>query len=137
MTGQASGARSIPEIREAITLFESWERSINDEAAAKRFTEAVELLDDYLECEPDTPYKAFIQNLRVSNTRRLLQQLARVDRKDFAIWLEYALAVVSVVDKEAESAMATQPELRKDYDAFLGAWKDVLSVALERVKNGT
>jgi hypothetical protein len=132
MAAQAAGPRSIPEIREAITLFESWERSVNDQAAAKRFTEAVQLLDDYLEAEPDTPYKAFIQNLRVSNTRRLLQQLARVDKKDFSTWLEYALAVLSVVDKEVEAVMATQPELKKDYDAFLDVWKDVLLKALQR-----
>ena len=78
--------REVPEIREAIALFESWEKSINDYHCARRFTEAVQLLDDYLEAEPETPYRDFIRNLKTSNTRRLLQHLARVDRKDFAIW---------------------------------------------------
>lgn len=118
--------REVPEIRQAIALFESWEKSINDYAAARRFTEAVQLLDDYLEAEPETPYREFIRNLKTSNTRRLLQQLARVDKKDFAIWVEYALLVLSMVDKEAASVMATQPELKKDFDAFLGVWRDAL-----------
>ena len=118
--------RDVPEIKEAIALFESWEKSINDYHSARRFTEAVQLLDDYLEAEPETPYRNFIRNLKISNTRRLLQHLARVDKKDFAVWVEYALLVLSLVDKEAASVMATQPELKKDFDAFLGVWRDAL-----------
>ena len=129
-------ARSVPEIREAIALFESWERSINDLHAAKGFTEAVQILEDYLECEPDTPHRSFIQNLKLSNTRRLLQQLARVDRKDFSLWLEYALAALSAVDKEVASVMAANPDLGKDLDAFKHVWGDVLADALRRVQNG-
>jgi len=126
--------REVPEIREAIALFESWEKSINDYAAARRFTEAVQLLDDYLEAEPQTPYSEFIQNLKTSNTRSLLRHLARVDRKDFSLWLEYAMLVSSLLDKEAESVMAKQPELKKDFDAFLGVWGDTLKEALKRVQ---
>ena len=118
--------RDVPEIKEAIALFESWEKSINDYQSARRFTEAVQLLDDYLEAEPGTPYRELIRNLKISNTRRLLQHLARVDKKDFALWVEYALLVLSLVDKEAASVLATQPELKKDFDAFLGVWRDAL-----------
>lgn len=126
--------REVPEIREAIALFESWEKSISDYAAARRFTEAVQLLDDYLEVEPRTPYREFIGNLKASNTRSLLRHLSHVDRKDFSLWLEYAMLVSSLVDKEAESLMAKQPELKKDYDAFLGVWGDTLREALKRVQ---
>jgi hypothetical protein len=122
----SSAMRDVPEIQEAIALFESWEKSINDYHSARRFTEAVQLLDDYLEVEPGTPYRELIRNLKISNTRRLLQHLARVDKKDFAVWVEYALLVLSLVDKEAASVLATQPELKKDFDAFLGVWRDAL-----------
>jgi hypothetical protein len=130
------GARSVPEIREAVALFEAWERSVNDVHAARGFTEAVQILEDYLECEPDTPHRWFIQNLKLSNTRRLLQQLARVDKKDFSLWLEYALAALSAVDKEVASVMAANPDLAKDLDAFKHVWGDVLADALRRVQNG-
>jgi oligoendopeptidase F len=136
MASAAASARSVPEIREAVALFESWERSINDLHAAKGFTEAVQILDDYLECEPDTPHRSFIQNLRLSNTRRLLQQLARLDKKDFSLWLEYALAALSAVDKEAQSVMTANPDLKKDLDSFKHVWGDVLAQALKRVQNG-
>ena len=136
MDRSSANPRAVPEIREAIALFEAWERSINDLHAAKGFTEAVQMLDDYLECEPDSPHKAFIQNLRVSNTRRLLQQLTRVDKRDFSLWLEYALAVLAAVENEAQSVLAANPDLKKDLDSFKQVWGDALAQALKRVQNG-
>ena len=127
MATATTGPRSVPEIRDAIALFEKWERAINDPASAQGFQQAIETLDDYLECEPDSPHKAFIQNLRISNTRRLLQLLARVEKKDFSVWFEYVVVVAAVVDREAESVMAAQPELRADYEAFIGVWKEALT----------
>lgn len=135
--GSTSGnPRAVPEIRAAIALFESWERSINELHAAKGFTEAAQILDHYLEAEPDSPHRGFIQNLRLSNTRRLLQQLARVDKKDFSLWLEYALAALAAVENEAQSVMAAHPELRKDLDSFRQLWGEALAQALRRVPNG-
>jgi hypothetical protein len=136
MAGASASPRAVPEIREALALFEAWERSINDAHAAARFTEAVQILDDYLECEPDSPHKAFIHNLRLSNTRRLLQQLTRVDKRDFSLWLEYALAVLAAVENEAQSVIKANPELKKDLDSFKHVWGDALAQALKRVQNG-
>lgn len=120
------GARDVPEIAEAIALFESWEKSINDYAAARHFTQAMQLLDDYLEAEPQTPHRQFVHNLKTANTRSLVQQLARVERKDFGLWLEYALFVVSLAEK--------QPALKKDLEAFLGVWGDAVAQALQRAQ---
>ena len=52
--------RSVPEIQEAVTLFETWEASVASPAAASRFAEAVQILDDYLESEPNSPHKACV-----------------------------------------------------------------------------
>jgi hypothetical protein len=124
--------RNVPEIREAIALFEAWERDASDLHAAKGFTEAVEILDDYLECEPESPHRPFIENLRLSNTRRLLQQLARVDKKDFSLWLEYALAALAAVDKEAASVVGAHPELKGELDSFMRVWGEPLAKALKQ-----
>lgn len=67
--------RTVPEIREAIALFEEYERSSLNYAAAKKFIAAVDLLNDYLDSEPDSPHKDFIDQLRFSNTRSLLRNL--------------------------------------------------------------
>jgi hypothetical protein len=124
--------RNVPEIREAIALFEAWERDASDLHAAKGFSEAVEILDDYLECEPESPHRPFIENLRLSNTRRLLQQLARVDKKDFSLWLEYALAALAAVDEEAASVVAAHPELKGELDSFMHVWGEPLAKALKQ-----
>jgi hypothetical protein len=136
MEAKPGSARSVPEIRQAIALFEAWEASINDLSAAKGFAEAVQILDDFLECEPETPHRAFIQNLRISNTRRLLQQLAKVDRKDFSLWLEYAVSAVAAVSNEAESLMNANPDLKKDFDSFLSVWGSAVTDALHRIQRG-
>lgn len=131
-----SGPREVPEIREAIALFEAWEASINDAAAARGFAQAVQILDDYLECEPQTPHKAFIGNLKMSNTRRLLQQLSQVDEKDFSLWLEYAVSAIAAVDKEADAVMRANPGLKADFDAFLAVWGGAVTGALQRIQKG-
>jgi hypothetical protein len=128
--------RGVPEIREAIRLFEAWEASINDLSAAKGFTEAVQILDDFLECEPDTPHRAFIRNLKISNTRRLLRQLAKVDKKDFSLWLEYALSAMAVVSNEAESLMSADPALKADFATFQKVWGSAVNEALQRIQRG-
>jgi hypothetical protein len=136
MTGEPGNARNVPEIREAIALFEAWEASINDVGAAKRFTEAVQMLDDYLEYEPHTPHQAFIRNLKLSNTRRLLQQLSKVDKKDFGLWLEYALSALSAVSDEAQSVMSASPELAADLASFQKVWGTAVTDALHRIQKG-
>jgi len=65
-----------------------------------------------------------------------LRQLARVDRKDFSLWLEYALAALAAVGREAQSAMAADPQLKGDLDSFMQVWGDVVAQALKRVQNG-
>jgi hypothetical protein len=111
--------RSVPEIREASALFEAWEHNVRDPGAAQRFAEAVQLLEDYLECEPDSPHKAFIDNLKLSNTRRLLRLLRQVDKSDLSIWVEYANVLVRLLDKETQSAVTADASLKAELDAFL------------------
>src|SRR5688572_9159559 len=134
MEPKAGSPRDVPEIREAIVLFEAWEASLNDLGAAKGFTEAVQILDDFLECHPETPHRAFISNLKISNTRRLLRQLAQIDKRDFSLWLEYAISAVAAVSNEADSVMTAHPELKADFEGFLAVWGSAVTDALHRVQ---
>ena len=111
--------RSVPELREASALFEAWERNVRDPGAAQRFGEAVQLLDDYLECEPDSPHRPFIGNLRLANARRLLRLLGEVDKSDLAAWVEYADVLVRLLDRDAQAAIAGDASLKGALDAFL------------------
>lgn len=124
--------RSVPEIREAIRLFEAWEANVVDPTAAGRFAEAVQILDDYLEAEPDNPHEAFVRNLKVSNTRRLLQLLKRVDKNDVSSWMEYIHAVLLTLKDEAAAITAQNPDLKEDFDAFVSVWGKEYVEALEQ-----
>jgi len=129
--------RSVPEILEAITFFEKWEAAISDPAAAARFAEAVQLLDDYLESEPDSPHRTFVQNLKVSNTRRLLQLLKQVDKNDVSSWMEYVNVVFLVLKDEADSLLASNSELKEDFDAFVSVWGSEYIEALQEAVRRT
>lgn len=136
MDPKAGSPRNVPEIRQAIALFEAWEASINDLRAAKGFTEAVQILDDFLECEPETPHRAFIRNLKISNTRRLLRQLAQVDEGDFSLWIEYAISAVAAVSSEADCVMTAHPDLKADFESFRAVWGKAVTDALHRIQKG-
>jgi hypothetical protein len=41
---------------------------------------------------------------------------------------------MSVLKSETESAMAADPELRKEFDSFLNVWGDAVLEALQRTK---
>ena len=128
---------SVPEIKEAIALFQKYERSAGDLSSIKGFSEAVELLNDYLEREPDSPHREFIQNLRFSNTRALLRKLASIDKVNAAAWFEHLSLVLVPLQSEAEALMANYPELKADFDAFFDIWKkDLTRVLIEDEKKG-
>ena len=111
--------RSVPEIREASALFETWERNPRNPGAAQRFGEAVQMLDDYLECEPDSPHRPFIENLKLANARRLIRLLGQVDKSDLSAWVEYADVLVRLLDSDAQAAIAGDASLKSAVDAFL------------------
>jgi hypothetical protein len=111
--------RSVPEIREASALFEAWEQDVRDPSAAQRFAQAVQMLDDYLEGEPESPYRPFIENLKLANARRLLRLLGQVDRSNLATWVEYADVLVRRLGEEMQAAIAADASLKGEFDAFL------------------
>ena len=107
--------RSVPEIGAALRLFEQWEKALGDPGAADLFAQALEQLDDCEEAEHAT----FIRNVRLANTRRLLNQLSRVRVSDLANWAGYSAILQS--SAEAQAVIAQQPELRNVLDAFVQA----------------
>lgn len=109
--------RSVPEIGAAIELFEQWEKAPGDPGAADLFAQALEQLDD---CE-EPEHAAFIRNVRLANTRRLLNQLSRVRVSDLANWAGYSAILAS--SAEARAVIAEQPELRNVLEAFVEAHK--------------
>jgi len=111
--------RSVPEIGAAVELFGEWEKALDDPGAADLFTQALEQLDDYVEAEPDTPHRSFIENVRLANIRRLLTQLSRVRASDLGNWAGYTVVLTS--RPEVPTVVARQPQLKAVLDAFVEA----------------
>ena len=111
--------RSVPEIGAAVELLEEWEKALADPGAADLFAQALEQLDDYVEAEPDTPHRTFIDNLRRSNLRRLLSQISRVRASDLGNWAGYSVVLTS--RREVGALVGEQPELKAGLDAFVDA----------------
>jgi hypothetical protein len=118
--------RAVPEIREALALLEAYEASGARHEDARSFQHAFEILDDFVEDDPDTPHLQFINNIRYAHTRRMLQRLGSVDPSDLAASIEHVVVLVETVAKETERLLAEHPDLRKDYDRLMGAWKGPL-----------
>jgi hypothetical protein len=129
----SSDPRSVPEIRDAIRLFEQYEKSQLDYAASRHFVEAVELLNDYLEAETDSPHKDFIRRLKMSHTRSVLRSLAKVNRADGFAWAGH-VAILINVNAEAEALTSAFPDLKEDYDEFFRVWGPELLEALQKLE---
>lgn len=126
--------RSVPEIAEATQLLEGYERSAAHNADARDFSAAVEMLDDYLDENPQSIHRQFIENLRLSHTRRMLQKLSSLPPGDFSS-MEHLCLVLVTVRKEAENVMQRHPDLQRAYDALLKAWGEPLAKVLIRFQD--
>ncbi|SRR6266571_3198678 len=122
--------KAVPEIREAITFLEGYDKGPLTYENAKHFALAIETLDDYLKDDPDSAHAPFVRNLKFSYTRRMLQRLSSVNKADAGLSLEHILFVVHTVKVEAEKLMSDHPELKKDFDALLKVWAEPLARAL-------
>ena len=127
--------RSEPEIKEAIALFDSYERAGASYTDARKFKVAVQILDDYLEENPGSPHLAFIQNLKLSYTRRLMQRIASVNKADLESSLEHIVLVAALVKDEAEKLMSQFPEHKRDWDRLIGEWAYVIAHALVNLED--
>ena len=122
--------QSEPEIKEAISLFQSYERAGASFADARKFKIAVQTLDEYLEENPDSPHWTFIQNLKLSYTRRLMERIASVNKADLEASLEHIVLVAAVVKAEAAKLMSEFPEQKQEWDRLIGTWAETIAHAL-------
>lgn len=123
-------ARAIPEIREAVALLERYEAAPLSHESAQDFALALETLDDYLSENTDSPHRPFIENLRFSYTRRMLQRLSSISKADAYLSLQHIVLILHTVKTEAEDLMRQHPELQKDFDRLTKAWGEPLIRAL-------
>ncbi len=113
----------IEEIAEAIEILEAFDKSLPSVERIDSFQEGIQILNQYLVDNPNTPHATFINNKKVAHTRRLLQFLTLIDSSNMGNWLKVTIALFEAKD-EMEKLTETYPEIKTDYDKFIDEWKD-------------
>lgn len=114
------------EISEAIELLEKLEKLPDHKLRAGDFEQAIEVLNDYLSQNPDSPHTNFIEKIKLTYTRHLLEQLPKLSSLSFSEWLPYLSPFLFKAKKEIDTVIKRFPKLGENYRKFLRMWKDEL-----------
>lgn len=112
------------ELREARTLFEEFERSNSHSKKVRCFEDAIQILSDYIQENPCSSNLQFIENIRFSYTRRLLEQLKNIGNVEMDVWFDYLSLTIFKVENETNQILLENPMLRQKYEEFKALWKD-------------
>jgi len=123
------------ELKEAMTLFTEFEKSDSHTKKTRTFSDAIDLLSDYVEENPDSPHLVFIENIRTSYTRILLQQLADIREIEISDWHNYYTLMTLKVEDEVTKILSEDPILKEGYQEFLSMWIHDVIAALKSLLN--
>lgn len=101
------------ELKEAVNLFAEFEKADSHTKRTRTFSDAIGLLTDYIEENPDSPELAFIENIKTSHTRILLQQLNDIRKIEINDWLHYTMLTILKVKDEVTKILSEDPILKE------------------------
>lgn len=128
--------RNMPQdLKEAIEFLKSFEKSNDHSKRTRHFEDAIEIINDHLEANPDTSYNVFIKNLKLTYTRILLEQLPSLSALDIEDWTRYLILLMQTVPNEIEVLMKEHVQLKGAKDAFIAIWIDEMIAILEKISN--
>jgi len=113
----------IVEVAEAVEMLEAFDKSLPSVEKIDYFQDGIQLLNDYLADNPETPHATFINNIKARHTRRLLQFLTIIDSSNMLSWFKVIVALFEAKE-ELEKLYASYPGLKSDYDRFVAEWGD-------------
>lgn len=113
----------IEEVAEAVEMLEEFDKSLPSVEKIDYFQDGIQLLNDYLADNPETPHATFINNIKTRHTRRLLQFLTTIDSSNMLSWFKVIGALLEA-RKELEKLYITHPGLKSDYDGFVAEWRE-------------
>ena len=102
---------------------EEFDESLPSVEKIDNFQDGIQLLNDYLADNPDTPHAIFINNIKVRHTRRLLQFLTTIDSSNMLSWFKVIGALLEARE-ELKKLYETHPGLKSDYDRFAAEWRE-------------
>jgi|GEM_PF-6914130 len=130
------------QIEEAAKLFESFERSFDDtwevlhEHRIRDFNKAVAVLAAYSECHPPSSDQAVIRNLRMTYTRKFLEEMSPSflgNLENLKIIADY-LTIYCRMKSEIETITGEHPDLIQNCEKFDSLRKEFLELLDELQK---
>jgi hypothetical protein len=112
--------RELPEdIKEAVDLLKKSEKWTNNILRINAFEDAIDILNDHISVETAYPHKAFIENIKISYTRKFLEGLSDLVsmEKDWSA-LHYLHLFTGKVPKEVKVIIEKDAQLRINYEKF-------------------
>ncbi len=126
--------RNIPaDLAKAVELLKSFEKSDDHSKRTRDFEDAIEILNSHLQATPNTLHKEFIENLKHTYTRRLLEQLPSFFTLGIGDWLDYLKLLLITVSDETEELSKEDPRLRKNAYKFFAIWKEEVIRAVQKI----
>ena len=117
--------RQLPEdLKEAVNLLAKSEKESNHSLRTSAFQDAVDILNDHLSLETASPHKSFVQNIKLTYTRKFLEKLPNLFSADIEVWFDYTLLFLLKVPKEVELNIEKDAQLKENYKKFMGIWRD-------------
>jgi len=111
------------EIKEAVNLLKEFEKSDSHTKKTRNFLDAIDLLNDYIEENPDSSHLGYIRNIKTSYTKILLQQLNNISQIEIEDWVIYFTSVYNVKN-EVTKILSENPILKEGYENFISIWKE-------------
>lgn len=109
---------NIPEdILESRKLLETSLRMNDHDKRINYFDSAIESLNDYLEINPPPHHKTYIEKLKITYWRSLIQNLP-ISNVDIDIWLNYTVLFMRKYPIEFNRMIENDPILKKIYNEF-------------------
>jgi len=123
------------DINQAVELLKKFEKAEDHIHRTKYFKEAVYILNNHLSMNPNSSNKKFIENIKLTYTRKLLEQLSDLPLLDFESWFQYIYLFYFRIKDEVELDTKKYPNLEKNYKNFIALYGNELIKYLEEDLN--
>ena len=122
------------DLKEAISLFEAYEKSRDHESRIRNFQGAVEAIDFFIEDNPNSPHLERAKNLKLSYARSLIRFIGQYTHSDEGYWVRYVFLVLFRLEDVKELAFQHDPDLKEPWERFLAVRKEQLKEALLHIE---